>query len=271
MSAMLRVRDARFAYEPGREALAGISLELAPGKVSALLGPNGSGKSTLLKFAAGLLPVRAAVLEGGVFLGDEDLATLGPAARSRRVAYAGAELRQDFPLRAEEAVALGLVGDAPGARLSSEGRERVTRALERCGCASLRGRALSALSSGERQRVALARAVAQDAPVMLLDETLSRMDLHHQLEAGVLLRELAREGKTVVLVAHDLNLASEFCDEAVFLHSGRKIAQGSFDEALSGSVLECLYPGSHLHVGLSPPSGIPKVYFPAQARQKDHR
>ena len=135
-------------------------------------------------------------------------------------------------------------------------------AMDRAGCASLRDRDLHTLSGGERQRVAIARALAQGAKILLLDESLSRMDLHHQAQMGAFLRSWAlHEGGSVVLVSHDWNVATEWADQCLVLQKGRRIAGGPVKTTLSSELLEQLYPGAGLQLRPSPVTGAPKVFF----------
>jgi iron complex transport system ATP-binding protein len=253
------VRGLSHVYPGGRLALDNISFDLPAGEILSLLGPNGSGKSTLLKAVAGVLPAGSArsPYEG------QSLLARPLSWRARRVAYVGADLNAQFPMTAEQAVLLGRSSQGSGLfRLSSgEDREAVEQAMRRCHCWDLRSRDLHSLSGGERQLVALARALAQGARTLFLDESLSRMDLHHQAAVGRLLTELASQGYSVVLVSHDINIASEWASSALLLRRGERVAYGPIREVLTEERVLALYPDSELTVGLSPASGAPKVYF----------
>ena len=133
--------------------------------------------------------------------------------------------------------------------------------MVRCFCWALRDRDLHTLSGGERQLVALARALVQGAKVFLLDESLSRMDLHHQAAIGKLLTELAAESFSILLVSHDINIASEWARTALLMKGGRRIAHGPIRDVLNEKNIRALYPSSDLVVGVNPASGAPKVFF----------
>lgn len=244
----------------GRKVLDDVSFELASGEILSLLGPNGSGKSTLLKAVAGILPRS---IQGQVRYLGQDLLTQPLAERARKVAYVGADLIAQFPMTALQAVTLGRSSFASGfLKLSTaDDRAAVEQAMRRCFCWELGARDLHSLSGGERQLVALARALVQGARVLFLDESLSRMDLNHQAAVGRLLRELASQGYSVVLVSHDINIASEWADTALLLRAGVGLACGPIREILTEANLRALYPGSELIVGASPASGAPKVFF----------
>jgi iron complex transport system ATP-binding protein len=139
--------------------------------------------------------------------------------------------------------------------------KRVREAMEKAGCLNLEHRLIRELSSGEQQLVAIARAIVQASPVIFLDETLSRMDLHHQMHVGKLLREFAGEGKLILLVSHDLNLSSEWSDSAVLMFEGKLTYYGKLKEALTEGNLKSLYPHTPLLVSLNPSSEAPKVFL----------
>lgn len=230
------------------DRLHGLDLELRPGSLHALLGPNGAGKSSLLELLAGLLPPdRGEVRLAGRPLRDhtaEELAQRRAVVRQQAAAPTG--------LRAREVVALGRLphGD--------EGRrpERVERSLRQTGTLELADRPMTRLSGGERQRIHLARALAQldgvPAPVLLLDEPVSAADIGWQERTMALLRRQAREGATVLVVLHDLNLAARWADEATLLQAGRLVETGPARAVLRPARLEAVWRISFRQARLGP-------------------
>ena len=210
----------------------------------------------MLKLLAGIIPANAPLGSGAIRIQAEELRTFSAAARARMIAYVGAELRTEFPLTAYDVVALGRTCHGSDRR-----PDLIQAAMERTSCWSLRGRDVRTLSGGERQLVLLARALAQRSRVLLLDEALSRMDLHHQAMSGALLRSLAEEGYAIILVAHDLNLAAEWASRCILLKEGKLLAQGPIESTLTDLNLSKLYPHARLSVAPSPASGAPKVFF----------
>ncbi|MGZ3689643.1 MAG: ABC transporter ATP-binding protein [Bdellovibrionota bacterium] len=247
----------------GRAVLEEVSFEVDKGQVVSLIGPNGSGKSTLLKILAGILPLSRKGCSGQVRLHGTEFLSQAPHWRAQQIAYVSADLSAEFPLTAYEAVGLGRTsyGLRILRRAQQEDARIIRESMERCFCWELRARDLHSLSGGERQLVALARALAQGAKVLLLDETLSRMDLNHQALVGRLLRDLAFKEWTILLVSHDVNLASEWADVCIFLQKGRKIAEGPTVKSLTEERIRALYPGADLIVGKNPATGAPKVFF----------
>ncbi|MGM0578796.1 MAG: ABC transporter ATP-binding protein [Myxococcota bacterium] len=218
--------------------LDGIDLRLEPGTVTTLLGPNGAGKSTLLRILAGVLRPTA----GRVHVGDRELRTLDRRAASRALALVGTEPEVPFAWTSLEIVLMGRAPHLAPHRLERpDDHARAEDALARVGADHLAGRPLPELSAGERQRVLLARALCQDTPALLLDEPTSHQDPAHALRLADLMRDLARDGRTVVAVLHDLNLAARAGDRMVFLHDRRIAADGPPDEVLTPDVIRRVY------------------------------
>lgn len=237
-----------------------ISFEALTGEVIALLGPNGSGKSTLLKRIAGVIDPqdlpRGSSWEGTIRYRGTDLLQLSSRERALKVAYLPADLFSEFPLRASEVVGLGAL---------AQGREaapqEITIAMEQAGCLHLIDRHFETLSGGERQLVLLARVLVQGAAVLLLDETVSKMDLNHQRTVGELLCQLVAKDYLVIFVSHDVNLAASWSTRTIFLNEGKILIDGPTKDVYSRETFEKLYPGTPLQVTLDAESGIPRVGF----------
>ena len=205
-----------------------ISLTFPAGTVTAIIGPNGCGKSTLLKAIAGLLSPTS-----GEILVEEP--------RSQNVAY----LPQSRRLPEMTAGRLVLHGRFPWLgwprRYRAEDYAIAKKAMERRGVAEFADTPLSELSGGTRQKCYLAMALAQDAPTILLDEPTSFLDIAHQLLLLELCRELAREGRAVVLVLHDLPLALQYADRVAVLDAGRLLSLGTPEEIMSTDILQTTF------------------------------
>lgn len=222
---------------PGRTVLDDVDLDVARGTVTALLGPNGSGKSTLLKTLAKTLPAQS----GEVLIGGDPLRTLGFRELARRVAYVPQEELSAFPFTVEEIVLMGRMPYSEGLFETPEDHAAAARAMELADCADLAARPVTELSGGERQRVLLARALAQRAPVLLLDEPTSHLDVRHQVEIVRLLRRLADEGYAIVAAVHDLNLAASVADRALLLDGGRIGLSGPCRDVLADARVDAVY------------------------------
>jgi iron complex transport system ATP-binding protein len=240
-----------------------ISFELEPQEILGLIGPNGSGKSTLLKIIAGLLPLRSPQDTGQIFYQGSPLFFHSPRERAKRVAYVSHDLKCEFPLSVYDAIGMGRICHSSESlrNHSSEDANAVQEAMEQSQCWNLKNRELSTLSGGERGLVALGRALAQKARILLLDETLSKMDLNHQVLIGQLLKDLSKKGYSIILVSHDLNLTTEWADRCLLLKNGKRLALGPTREVITTQAIEALYEGSSFWVGSNPKTGTPKVFF----------
>jgi iron complex transport system ATP-binding protein len=215
-----------------------VTLEIAPGSFWAVLGPNGAGKTTLLRALAGLVAPDA----GEVFLGERPLVARSVLERSRLLALVGHEAPPPFPWSVLELV---LMGRAPHLGLraleTNADLERAAAALERVGMTRFANRRIDTLSAGERQRVMWARALCQDPQVLLLDEPTSHQDPRQALALMTLLGDLARSGRTVIAVLHDVNLAARFADHVLVLRQGKIAGAGPMSSTLGPDLLEAVY------------------------------
>ena len=235
-AAVLAAREVSWGPRGGPRILDRVTLELYAGEVLVLVGPNGAGKSSLLAVLAG----DRRPTEGRVELDGEPLGATDPA----RLARTRAVLRQDHPMPFGFLVReIAELGRAPwhGIPDRPDDREVVARALARTDLAGLVDRRATTLSGGERARLALARALAQDTAVLLLDEPTASLDPRHQHSVMRIARELAGEGRSVLAVLHDLNLAAAYADRIALLHRGRVLACGTPGQALDERLLQAAY------------------------------
>ncbi len=244
----LTLQGLRAGYGDGPDVLAGLDLVLRDGELTVVVGPNGSGKSTLVKAAAGLLPLRA----GSVQVEGRDLAALSDRERARRVAVVPQSLDRWPSLKVFDLVASGRYAHLSWWRGPGPAdRQAVDRALAQVGLAEQAERPLTELSGGQRQRALVARALAQSASVFLVDEPTNALDLAHQLDVFSSIGALTCEGRAVLTVTHDLNLASQFATRILLLVDGRFVAEGTPREVLRPEVLGPVY-GERLRFGSLP-------------------
>lgn len=234
--------------------LDGLDLTIKAGRVTALCGPNGCGKSTLLRTLAGLQPLRSGQIE----VNGAPLASY----RRRELARVLTMLAQfnQIPagLTVRELVAYGRYAYGGWLRgLTRSDQTAIDEALAVSGLAADAGRDVAALSGGERQRVWIAMALAQQAPIVLLDEPTTYLDIHHQLDILHELRRLNQErGLTIVWVLHDLNQAAAFSDDMVLMRDGRIVAQGAPGAMLEPHHLQQAFGVKMLKIA-HPQSGAP--------------
>ncbi len=252
---MLEIRSLSVNYGK-HPALQGVSLEVGRGETLALIGPNGAGKTSLIRAASGVLKAQA----GSVVVDGKDIRSLSPAERARRMAVVPQASNLPETFSVWQTVMLGRtpyldwLGN-PGLK----DRQRVEWALERSGALGLAERPIGELSGGEQQRVLLARALAQDTPILLLDEPTTHLDLRYQSGLLSLVRELASErGLAVLMALHDLNLAALYANRVALLVGGRLQAAGSPAEVLTAGCLTAAY-GVPVEVIQHPEYGTPLV------------
>jgi len=224
---------------PGRTLVRGIDARLHPGEFVAVLGPNGVGKTTFLRVLCGLKPV----LEGRIEMDGTPLRALSPLERARAIAFVTSDDAMTEALRVREVVAIGRFPHhrwwqwSPG--LADDAA--VERALGAVHMRDHAERLFTTLSSGERQRVWIAMGLAQETPVLLLDEPTSHLDVRVAHEILALLRQLAQDGRTVVCVLHDLNDAAAYAHRLMLLGCERMLACDVADRVLQPELIERAY------------------------------
>ncbi|MFB6227318.1 MAG: ATP-binding cassette domain-containing protein [Halobacteriales archaeon] len=209
----------------GVSVLSTVSLAVESGTFLGLIGPNGAGKTTLLRTVNGILDPGA----GTVAVAGEDIHALSSATASRVVATVPQDTTLSFDFSVREVVAMGRHPhrDRLGRDSAATGGDPVETAMERVDVARFADRSVTEISGGERRRVLLARALAQDTPVLLLDEPTASLDVNHQVRTLELVSDLVADGTTVIAAIHDLDLAARYCDELALLSGGAIAAHGS--------------------------------------------
>jgi iron complex transport system ATP-binding protein len=241
---IVEMRDVWLSYDARRDgaaraALRGVDLVVHRGERLALVGPNGAGKSTLLRIVSGVLrPTRGEALVDGTSV---DALTRVDVAR--RIAVVPQQVSLPFAMRVDELVTLGRIPyEDPLRGLRPRDHVAVDRAIERVGVGALARRDVRELSLGERQLALLATALAQETPLLLLDEPTVHLDLRHQVAAMELLAALPEtDGTSIVAVLHDLHLAAHFFPRIVVLDAGHVVADGSPREVLTGRLVRDVF------------------------------
>lgn len=266
------VHSVRFRYQSrGSDAtrwiLDNLSFCVQAGDVLGVVGPNGSGKTSLLKVLARLMNP----LQGRIDLFGQPLAAPTQQEVARVIGVVSQDTLQLFPFTVAETVLMGRFPHRPRGRwvggFGWESRDDIAiseQAMATMDIVHLAQRAVTDLSGGERQRTMIARALAQTPKILLLDEPTAFLDLQHQVEIGSILRRLKHErGLTVVLVSHDLNLVSQYCDQLLLMDGGRMVRFGPPEEVIEPKVLESVY-RCKVFVDQHPESGLPRVTLPGR-------
>jgi iron complex transport system ATP-binding protein len=235
----------------GRPVLGPLDLQIPPGAFLGVLGPNGSGKTTLLRALAGV----ARPTTGEISFWNRPIREYRPADVARLVGVVPQQFSLEFGFTVAEMVAMGRYahggryaparhggrdgsgGHADSDAHSSADERAVVDAMAQTGVSELADRLVTELSGGERQRALIAQTLAQESPVLLLDEPLNNLDLNHQLEIMQLLGRLHKAGRTIIVVLHDLNVAAQYCEHLLLLNHGRVAAEGSATEILDPRVI----------------------------------
>ena len=251
----LSIQDLCFSYGD-RPVLKDIRLEVGQGELVGIVGPNGCGKSTLLKLISGVLKPES----GTISLGGTDASRLTSRQRAVQVAVVPQTPVVPATFTALEVV---LMGRTPHLGLLQWERrsdiEKTRRAMELTDCWDLAPKPVGTLSGGERQRVLIARALAQEAPLLLLDEPTASLDLAYQTGIFDLITELlAKRGGGVVAAIHDVTLAAQYCHRIALLHQGGILVEGTPQEVLSPETIRTVY-GVEADLFAHPVTGMPVV------------
>lgn len=234
----MRVAASDACHDVGVSRLVGpISIELEPGSLLAIVGPNGAGKSTLLRLLGGDLHTTA----GTVTFDGADASRMSVRDLARRRSMLGQGQTEDVAFTVDQVIGMGRYAHRNDPLIGPvEDRASVDAAIESLDLVGLENRVVASLSGGERQRTALARILAQDAPLVLLDEPTTALDIGHQQMVLGIMGGLAAQGRAVVAVLHDLNMAAEF-DQVVLLSRGSLSAAGTAEVVLTSERLSNVY------------------------------
>jgi iron complex transport system ATP-binding protein len=226
---MLKLEGVQYSIDD-KEILKGISLRWEPFKIHGIVGPNGSGKSTLLKNICRIWEPKA----GRVLINDRDAKAFSRRELSRTVTLVPQNTNVGFPVSVYDIVKMGRnphLGRFQPMR--KRDRDTIDWALKETQSEGLKERMINELSGGECQLAIIARALATEAPLILLDEPTSDLDIRHALTIMDLLMDLKGKGKTIVVSVHDLNLARRYCDTLAIIYQGGLFFKGSPDQVLS--------------------------------------
>jgi iron complex transport system ATP-binding protein len=231
---MLQITDLTVFYDQ-RLALNDFSLSLDKGQILVVIGPNGAGKTTLIRALSGVVPVKS----GKITLDDIDITSLSPNLRARQLAVVPQARSLPPAFTAWETVVLGrtpylnFLG-----QVSTKDEEIVRSAMKVTDTLELAERRVGELSGGEQQRLMLARALAQQAPILLLDEPVTHLDLHYQFGLLDQIKDLVSKEKfSVIAVLHDLNMAARYANQIALLVNGGIQGFGNPEEVLTAEIL----------------------------------
>jgi len=252
---IIEVSNLCFSYSED-EVLFGLSFQVKEGSFLTIAGPNGAGKSTLLNLLSGQLKAGS----GSIKIDNADVQSFRASALAGKIAVVRQEFVPMFGFSVLETVLMARVPHyGPLGFESREDRDIANRALEATDTVKFARREIGQISGGERQRVFIARALAQDTPVLLLDEPTSFLDLHHQVKIYDLLKKMQIEkAKTIVAVTHDINLAAQYCDEVLLLGTNGDYYKGTVRDVFAPETIEKVFRVT----GFSGRIGAEKFFLP---------
>ncbi len=245
--------------------LSGIDFQLKKGTFSGIIGPNGSGKTTLFRGISGTLKT----LSGSIHLKGEDLRALSLRTRAKNIAVVSQFVDADL-ISVEDYVLMGRLPYQGRFRFfeTSQDIEIAHKYMKLTSIFQHKDKLMTELSGGEQQRAAIARALTQQPELLLLDEPTSHLDITHQVKILDLLQQLNEEtGLTVLMVIHDLNLASEYCDQLILFNEGKIFTQGKPEEVINYETIEQVYK-TPVVTQTNPYSGKPVVFLISQKMMK---
>jgi len=238
MSTLLKIRNLFGGYYQG-DVIKGLSLDVSKGDFLVIIGPNGSGKTTLLRLASRTLVLRS----GEISYNDENITKMHLKEFCRKVAFVSQDIATGFSFTVMELVLMGRIPHLK--RLQFESKKDIDIALDKLHLTdtlNLKDKRIDELSAGERQRVVIARALTQEPELLFLDEPTSHLDIGHQVQILDLLKKLNTESNlTIVMILHDLNLASAYSNRIALLDKGNIFKEGSPQEVLTYQNIEAVY------------------------------
>jgi len=261
---IIEAENIDFKYDEA-EIFKGLSVSVEAGSFLAIAGPNGAGKTTLLNMLCGLLRPMSGVIK----IDGKSIKAYNNETLARKVAVVRQEFVPTFGFSVMETVLMARTSHYGTLGFEREADRQIAfEALKATDTADFAQRQLSQISGGERQRVFIARALAQDTPILLLDEPTSFLDLHHQVQIYDLLKKMqAEKGKTIVAITHDVNLAAQYCDQALLMCAGTGYHRGTCREVFSKDRIEEVFGVE----GFTGQVGCENFFLPLGKFAKDYR
>ncbi len=231
-TSLLAVRDLSIQLH-GTPIVHSLQFNLYPRTITGLVGPNGCGKTTLLRAICGYLPY-----SGSILLKEKEVSEWPRRELARKISFVRQAPALSFDFTVKELVLLGLLPRKSLLEgISRQDHESLHEVLEQIGLSGFSKRSVQSLSGGERQRAYLAQAILQDSTLLLLDEPTAHLDINHQYQFLELLKDLVTQGKTILAVFHDLELAAKFSDHLLVLHQGHQFDHGPPSNILNDELL----------------------------------
>ena len=252
---VLNLKDVSFRYDTDW-VLQDLSCTVTRGEILGIIGPNGSGKTTLLRICNGILTPHS----GTVTVQGTDIDQIPRKSLARTMAFVAQDSPDLFPFRVNECVLMGRAPHLGRLQFERDDDFAIARqAMEATGTLSLASRHMADLSGGEKKRVNIARALAQEPQLLFLDESTAYLDMKHSTAIFDLLKTMNREkGLTVIVVTHDINTASLYCDRLLLLNRGSIYAEGRPEEVITEANIRGVYE-TRVSIDCNPENGLPRI------------
>ncbi|MEO0138068.1 MAG: ABC transporter ATP-binding protein [candidate division WOR-3 bacterium] len=251
----IELNNLSFSYNQ-RPVLKSVNLIIEKGEFVSIIGPNGAGKSTLLRVIAGILKN----FSGEVQIFDQNIKDLKSKVLARILSFVPQETHFLHNYSVGDIVLMGRYPYLePFQRLSREDLKAVDWAMEKTNIKDLQTRPVNSLSSGERQMVVISRALAQRPQILLLDEPTSHLDIQHQIKIMDLLKDLNKDGMTILMVNHDLNLAAQFSEKLIMFYQGTIYKWGKPSEIIKPETIRDVY-GVEVEIIIHPVKNTPQIF-----------
>lgn len=234
-----------------RKILDNVSFALSNGDLLGIIGPNGAGKTTLIKNILGIIKPTS----GEIYIDDEKILRYQSKELYKKIAFVPQESNFDFPLTVLETILLGRIPHSNKFHLEDANDYQIAKeALDSIEMSCFSSRMANQLSVGEKQLVSIAKALAQETNCIILDEPTSNLDISHAIKIMEKLKELSKNGKAVITVLHDLNLAARYCNKILILNKGAVTGFGNASEVLTESQINKVF-DIEVHIGKSETTG----------------
>lgn len=256
MKTIIQVNDVTVGYDKGERILHDLNFSIQAGDFVGIIGKNGAGKSTLLKSMRGFLPLD----KGEILLANRRVQDYSQRELARKIAYLQQQVELTFDYTVRDMV---MAGRYPYKKWWQQQGDKDGHIIEACmkytDVLDMAERPIRALSGGQRQRVLLAKVLAQQTPVLFLDEPAAGLDLFYQEQIFRFCRELSSRGKTVVMVVHELSLADRYCSRLMLLKQGNVLADAAPQQVLTDELLSAGY-GTAIHARRNLETGHADIY-----------
>ena len=259
---MLKIRNLSVGYR-NKEVIQNLSLNFSTGEFCALLGPNGAGKSTLLKALIKYIEP----ISGEIFLNDKNLQNMSHKQTAKIISMIPQDFQLQFDYKVKDLVMMGRFPHLGYWQSYSKKDEEITEnILKQLDLIKYKDTNFSQLSGGEKQRVSIARALAQETDIVLMDEAFVNLDVNHQLEIMQILSDInKKQNKTIILVSHNINLASDYCDRIIMMKDGKIIADGKPKSVVTEKNIKTVFEAD-LKMIMNPASGEPNLIYPGKQK-----